>query len=114
MLQINRRQALTVTAGAALVSGARPARAAAGADPLIDLAPRERTSLDFDWRFALGHAADPAKDFGFGANQRTYAKAGHKVAAPAEAGFDASGWKAVTLPHDWAVELPFVPNPSYV
>src|SRR3954449_2079495 len=27
---------------------------------------RERQSLDFGWRFALGHACDPMRDFGFG------------------------------------------------
>jgi len=115
MVEINRRQALAATAGAALLartSGASAQAVQAG------LAPRERISLDFDWRFALGHASDPAKDFGFGANQRTYAKAGAsspswQVAAAAQKDFDDSAWKPVTLPHDWAVELPFVPNPDY-
>jgi beta-galactosidase len=27
---------------------------------------RERLSLDCGWRFALGHACDPMRDFGFG------------------------------------------------
>lgn len=115
MVEINRRQALAATAGAALLTRASGASAQAAQ---ADLAPRERTSLDFDWRFALGHASDPVKDFGFGANQRTYAKAGAsspswQVAAAAQKDFDDSAWKLVTLPHDWAVELPFVPNPDY-
>ncbi len=114
MVQINRRQALAATAGAAMLARAGVAAAQVSAIAAVDLGPRERTSLDFDWRFALGHASDPAKDYGFGVNQRTYAKASHKIAAPAEADFDASAWKLVTLPHDWAVELPFVPNPAYV
>ena len=29
-----------------------------------------------EWRFHLGHAADPQRDFGYGRNQRTFAKAG--------------------------------------
>lgn len=118
MAQINRRQALAAAAGGAalLASAARAAAAAPAAS--IDLGPRERSSLDFGWRFALGHASDPNKDFGFGANQRTYAKAGADapnwwVAAAAQKGFDDSAWKPVTLPHDWAAELPFANNPDY-
>lgn len=120
MAQINRRQALAAAGGAALLANASRAAAAPAVAPTatIDLAPRERSSLDFGWRFALGHASDPAKDFGFGANQRTYAKAGASApnwwgAAAAQADFDDSAWKPVTLPHDWAVELPFANNPDY-
>lgn len=75
-------------------------------------APRLRARLDAGWRFALGHAQDPARDFDFGADQRTYAKAGMRVATAAAADFDDSGWTAVQLPHDWAIDLPFVPNPA--
>lgn len=124
MVELSRRQALAATAGAAALGAASSAGAAAkpgsaaSVAPVIDLAPRERLSLDFDWRFKLGHAQDPARDFGFGANQRTFAKAGASapnwwVAAAAQADFDDSAWARVTLPHDWAVELPFVDNPDY-
>ncbi len=123
MAQFNRREALAATAGAAALAAASSASAAvkpaSSLAPFeIDLAPRERLSLDFDWRFKLGHAQDPAKDFGFGANQRTYAKAGASasswwVAGAAQADFDDSAWTPVTLPHDWGVELPFVENPDY-
>jgi len=118
MAQINRRQALAATAGAALLANASRAVAQVAPVAAVDLGPRERLSLDFDWRFALGHASDPAKDFGFGANQRTYAKAGAGapnwwVAAAAQKDFDDSAWNPVTLPHDWAVELPFANNPDY-
>jgi beta-galactosidase len=71
---------------------------------------RERLLLDFDWRFALGHASDVARDFGFGENQRTYAKQGTRVAAAAADDFDDTAWRAIRLPHDWAVELPFAPS----
>jgi beta-galactosidase len=118
-MQINRRQALAATAGAAMLarSGAAASQTLS-ALAAVDLGPRERISMDFDWRFALGHAADPDKDFGFGANQRTYAKQGASapswwVAAAAQKDFDDSAWKPVTLPHDWAVELPFADNPDY-
>jgi beta-galactosidase len=130
MVDFSRRQALAATAGAAALVGAASARAAAPkgkvtaasprlAPPAVDLAPRERLSLDFDWRFKLGHAQDPARDFGFGANQRTFAKAGATAANWAvsqlsDPAFDAGAWAPVTLPHDWGVELPFVDNPAYV
>ena len=72
---------------------------------------RERLLLDFGWRFALGNANDPDKDFGFGKLRRegTFAKAG-RVDGPAAPRFDDSAWRKVDLPHDWAVELPFVNN----
>jgi beta-galactosidase len=70
---------------------------------------REKLLLDFGWSFHLGHAADPISDFDFGANQRTYAKAGHGIASCAEPDFKDHDWTAINLPHDWAVDLPFVP-----
>jgi len=70
------------------------------------MSPREELLFDFGWRFAFGHGSDPAKDFGFGAGQNDFAKTGEfKIA---KAPFDDSGWRPVDLPHDWAVELPFV------
>jgi beta-galactosidase len=77
----------------------QPEQAAGGAG-------RERLLLDFGWRFHLGHAGDPAKDFGFGANAGAFAKSGGFV-APAHADFDDGSWQKVDLPHDWAIELPF-------
>jgi beta-galactosidase len=74
--------------------------------------PRERLLLDFGWRFQLGHAADPAKDFGLGARRRElqFAKSGNFLPVT-RANFDDGGWRGVDLPHDWAVELPFVDAP---
>ena len=73
---------------------------------------RERLLLDFGWRFHLGNADDAAKDFGFGASriEATFAKSGY-LAKVADVDFDDSGWREVDLPHDWAVELPFVDAP---
>jgi beta-galactosidase len=70
---------------------------------------RERESLDFGWRFALGHACDPMRDFGFGklSGTGTYAKSGD-AGGPTGDRFDDSKWEAVQVPHDWAVALPFV------
>jgi beta-galactosidase len=78
-------------------------------------AMRERLSLDFGWRFALGNANDPDKDFGFGKLRRegTFAKAGN-VDGPAARRFDDSAWQKIDLPHDWAIDLPFVNDPILV
>jgi beta-galactosidase len=67
---------------------------------------RERLSLDRNWRFALGHAADPSRDFEF-TRDRSLVKAGEARGA-AGATFDDSGWGVVDVPHDWAIELPLV------
>ncbi|KAB7767218.1 beta-galactosidase GalA [Xanthomonas maliensis] len=75
------------------------------------LAPRERALFDFGWRFHLGHASDPARDFQFGTFQRTFAKAGKDTATAAQLDFDDSDWQQLDLPHDWALTLPFRQDP---
>ena len=75
-------------------------------------APRERLLADFGWKFALGHANDPAKDFGWG-RSTAFAKSGNLISGRnnvTAANFDDSAWKAVDLPHDWAIDLPFSDN----
>ena len=74
---------------------------------------RERLLLDFGWRFHFGDAADPAKDFGFGVTPTPFAKTG-QFAAPGHLDFDDSKWRALDLPHDWAIELPFVDAPQVI
>jgi beta-galactosidase len=71
---------------------------------------RRRERLEH-WRFHLGHAADVDKDFGFGRDQRTFAKAGQSAPA-AMPHFDDGAWPEVTVPHDWAVALPFAQAPA--
>lgn len=100
MIEMTRRDALA-TGGLALLAPAMPATA------IIPRAPARRRERLARWRFHLGHAADQELDFGFGRNQRTFAKAGATTADAAMIGFDDSGWDAVQLPHDWAVVLPF-------
>jgi beta-galactosidase len=70
------------------------------------LAPREQLPFDFDWRFAFGNGDDPTKDFGFGFGQGDFSKTGSFKIATGD--FDDTGWRTLNLPHDWAVELPFV------
>lgn len=81
--------------------------------PLVSVAgtspPRERLLMDFGWRFAFGHATDPAKDFDpapAGEAFNYLAKAGNGRGA-AKMDFDDHDWRVVNLPHDWAVEAPF-------
>ena len=88
---------------AALVAGNS---GAAGPDAAAAMAPREQLLFDFGWKFMFGNGCDPARDLGFGNNLETFAKtADFKFA---QVGYDDSKWRALNLPHDWAVELPFV------
>lgn len=96
--------------------------------------PRERLLMDFNWRFHLGDAPDAGKIFNY-PEVRDLAKTrlneigeGDKLVAnlpdPAEINlgsnvsfvkpaFDDSRWRALDLPHDWAVELPFATNADF-
>lgn len=68
--------------------------------------PREKLLFDFGWKFQFGNATDPAKDFGFAIDQEAFGKTGDFDFA--RVGYDVSKWRSLNLPHDWAVELPFV------
>ena len=70
------------------------------------MAPRQRLLFDFNWKFFQGNADDPRRDLGFGMGQGDFAKSGEFDFATAK--FDDSKWRSLNLPHDWAVELPFV------
>ncbi|HEX3819200.1 MAG TPA: beta-galactosidase GalA [Candidatus Sulfotelmatobacter sp.] len=70
------------------------------------VSPRERLLLDFGWKFFQGHASDPRHDLGFGMDQGDFAKSGGFEFATEK--FEDSKWRPLNLPHDWAVELPFV------
>ena len=86
--------------------------------PLLSPA-RERIRFDTGWEFAFGNAASPALDFGCGTeyfNYLTKAASIHNE-GPYSTKFDKSRWpatwKEVTLPHDWAVDLPFAREASH-
>jgi beta-galactosidase len=70
------------------------------------VAPREHLLFDFGWKFTFGNGIDPSRDLGFGFGQSDFSKTGDFIFA--KVGFDDSAWRNVDLPHDWAVELPFV------
>lgn len=74
---------------------------------------REKILLDTDWRFALGHATDPAKDFNHATGYFSYLTKTGYGDGPASPAFDDRGWRVVKVPHDWAVEMPFDPKASY-
>jgi len=104
---VSRRDMIATAMGATLVAGMARAADPSPAAALL----RERILLDDGWRFHLGHAADAERDFGFGRDQRTFAKAG--VTSPATlAEFDESDWAEIRIPHDWATDLPYATPPA--
>jgi beta-galactosidase len=105
------RSGITVSAGSLLPRSALVRFDQALADPVAPqisslISPRECLLFDFDWKFFQGNAADPARDLGFGKDQGDFAKSGEFAFATAK--LDDSKWRSLNLPHDWAVELPFV------
>ena len=102
---------LAVPAAVAAADAAFTEKAQAQNRPPAATAPgagRERLLLDFGWRFHFGHATDASKDFDFRGN---FSKTGN-FGAVSTLPFDDSDWKAVDLPHDWAIELPFENDPA--
>jgi beta-galactosidase len=75
------------------------------------LSQRKHINFDDNWKFCLGHAADPSSDF----NYRTvniFSKSGKAEGTAIETKFKDSAWRTIQLPHDWAVELPFENSPN--
>src|SRR5882724_10976274 len=68
--------------------------------------PREQLLFDFGWKFMMGSGSDPLRDLGFGKGQEDFSKTGSFGFATGK--FDDSHWRSLNLPHDWAIELPFV------
>jgi beta-galactosidase len=99
--------ALSASALLARSAWARTETLAASLDATLPaLSPREKLLFDFDWKFQFGNSIDPAKDLGFGNGQGDFAKTGDFDFSKVK--FDDSKWRDLNLPHDWAVELPFV------
>jgi beta-galactosidase len=67
---------------------------------------REKMNMDEDWKFHLGNAADPGKDFNYSLVP-IFVKSGGAAHTAIDVRFNDSTWRTLTLPHDWAVELPF-------
>jgi beta-galactosidase len=82
------------------------------AGALTAVAQRQHRSFDDGWRFHFGNAADPAKDFNYG-TVSIFSKSGKSEGTAIAPDFDDRGWRAVSIPHDWAVELPFENSPDF-
>ena len=72
---------------------------------------RKHINFDEGWKFHLGNASDPNRDFNYGIGN-ILAKTGDADHTAITVDFDDRAWASVQLPHDWAVSLPFanVPN----
>src|ERR1700754_4848490 len=73
---------------------------------------RKKIDFDDDWRFAFGNANDPAKDFNYSI-ATIFSKTGAAQKTVIDPKFNDSSWRKLSLPHDWAVELPFVNSPGF-
>src|SRR6185503_7113911 len=69
--------------------------------------PRKHINLDDNWKFSFGHAANPEKDFNYSITT-IFSKSGGAARTAIDPRFRDSAWRTLNLPHDWAVELPFV------
>ena len=75
--------------------------------PILIAAQRQKINFDNDWKFHFGHAANAEKDFNY-TIANIFSKSGAAVRTAIDPKFDDSKWRKLDLPHDWAVELPFV------
>ena len=76
---------------------------------------RETIRLDKGWKFTLGHAGDPKKDFGCGTEYFNYLTKANSIhnGGPYSAKFDDSAWQEVQVPHDWVTTLPYAKEASH-
>ncbi|MCC6279799.1 MAG: glycoside hydrolase family 2, partial [Saprospiraceae bacterium] len=79
---------------------------------LLNAQTRSRQNFDRDWKFSFGHAHNAEKDFNFGL-ETVFSKSGGAWNTVIEPRFKDSLWRSLSLPHDWAVELPFVNDPAF-
>ncbi len=70
-------------------------------------AQRQHINFDNNWKFAFGDASSPEKDFNYGI-RTIFSKSGGAAGTAIDPRFRDSAWRTLNLPHDWAVELPFV------
>lgn len=68
---------------------------------------RKKINFDEGWKFQLGHASNPEKDFNYSI-ATVFSKSGGAQRTAIDARFNDTMWRSLQLPHDWAVELPFV------
>ena len=75
-------------------------------------AQRQHINFDDNWKFHFGNASEPSKDFNYSISV-IFKKTGEAVGTAIDPKFKDSGWRNLDLPHDWAVELPFVNSPNF-
>src|SRR6266498_2627258 len=68
---------------------------------------RRHINIDNDWKFHFGNAADATKDFNYSINV-IFKKTGEASGTAIDPKFKDSAWRKLNIPHDLAVELPFV------
>jgi beta-galactosidase len=73
--------------------------------------PTRKINFDNGWKFELGSADNPAKDFNYSV-ATIFSKSGYAPGTPADINFRDSSWRTLNLPHDWVVELPFANSTS--
>ena len=76
---------------------------------------REAIRLDEGWKFSLGNAADPAKDYGCGTEYFNYLTKANSIhnEGPYSIKFNDSTWQDVRIPHDWVNTLPYAQKASH-
>ncbi len=73
---------------------------------------RKKVNFDSDWKFYFGNANDPSKDFNYSL-ATIFSKTGAAPLTAIDSKFNDSSWRSLSLPHDWAVELPFENSPNF-
>ncbi len=73
---------------------------------------QKKISLDEDWKFHFGNAANPDKDFDYG-NKLLLHKSNVFETTIVSPKFIDTSWTKVNIPHDWVVELPFVKSSTH-
>ena len=76
----------------------------------------ESVLLNNGWLFSLGDASSRERDHTHGTEYFTYlskARSADHSHAPSMNEFDDRSWRKVSLPHDWAVDLPFSGQASH-
>lgn len=71
-----------------------------------------KINFDDSWKFHFGNAYDPSKDFNYGIAV-VFKKTGEATGTAIDPKFKDSNWRSLDLPHDWAVELPFVNSKNF-
>ena len=67
---------------------------------------QKKINFDEGWKFHFGNAANPDKDFNY-STATIFSKSGAAANTAIDPKFKDSTWTSVSLPHDWAVDLPF-------